>query len=79
MPKLPTLPVELAKGDIVRTASTPSDYWNLAAAGFTVEAAEENLSPQEKAARTRAANKAKEEQDTSHDGPDTTDAGTNKT
>lgn len=77
MAKLPELPVELGNADgVQRTASTPTDYWNLVARGFTVDQADSNLSPQQKAARTRAAKKAEE---TSHDGPDTTDAGTNQT
>lgn len=58
---LPELPVDVAKGDVVRTASTPAEYWGLHFAGFTVEANEENLSPQQKAARTRAAHKAEDQ------------------
>lgn len=77
---LPDLPVSLGKDGVVREAATPADYWNLVARGFSVDDAEENLSPQEKAARTRAANKEAEEKNTSHDRPQPkTDAGTNQT
>lgn len=66
----PTLPAELKNSEsgVTRTASTPGDYWDLVARGYTVEAAEADLTPQQKAARTRAVNKAKEEEQTSHDG-----------
>lgn len=66
---LPDLPVDVAKGEIVRTASTPSEYWNLVARGFTAENLEEQLTPQQKAARTRAQHKAEEEQQSSQEGP----------
>ena len=55
------LPVDLSNGQIVLTATTPSEYWNLKYKGFSEEAVEDALSPQEKAARTRAANRAKSE------------------
>lgn len=80
MPSLPELPVDLAKDGLPdRTASTPAEYWDLVARGYSLD----NLSPQKKAARTRAAKRKQEgdqveEQKTSHDGPDTTDAGTNQ-
>lgn len=65
-----SLPAELTKGDVVRSASTPSEYWTLVFQGFSTAQAgegdgEEDLSPQQKAALTRAANKAKVEDDTS--------------
>ena len=66
MPSLPELPVQVAKGDVVLTANTPSDYWDYFFRGFTVEAADEQLSPQEKAARTRARNRQQEEEKTSN-------------
>jgi hypothetical protein len=79
MPKLPELPVDVTNGEgTKRTASTPTEFWDLFARGYKV-------SPQAKAAATRRANAKKdktdqqEEQETSHDGPDTTDAGTNQT
>jgi hypothetical protein len=73
MPKMPELPVDLTKDGVKRTAETPTDYWDLLARGFSV-------SPQAKAAATRRAkkNQAQEEQETSQEGPDTTDAGTNQ-
>lgn len=66
MPK-PNLPVVLVKDDRRLTASTPSEYVDLTYKGFVVdEDAEENLTPAQKAARTRAANRAQEAQDTSN-------------
>lgn len=64
---LPSLPVDLQKGDVVLTATTPAEYINLVnGRGFR----EKELSPQEKAARTRAAKRAsgdeQSEQDTSN-------------
>lgn len=61
MPK-PNLPVVLVKDDRRLTASTPAEYVDLVYKGFVVDQdAEENLSPQQKAARTRAANRARDE------------------
>ena len=69
MTALPDLPVELGKpGSPPRTADTASDYWNLVARGYTVEGLEESLTPQQKAARTRAANKAAADEDDSQEG-----------
>lgn len=50
------LPADLTKGDATRTASTPAEYWDLVYKGFAPKG-ESDLTPQEKAARTRAANK----------------------
>lgn len=73
MATLPDLPVDLSNGQVVLTATTPSDYWSLKYRGFTEENVEDALSPQEKAARTRAAKKAAEEQDQNPDAnPDAT-------
>lgn len=73
MATLPDLPVDLSNGQVVLTATTAAEYWSLFYKGFTVEAVEESLSPQEKAARTRAARKAAEEQDQNPDAnPDAT-------
>lgn len=60
------LPRELTKGDITIEAHTAADYWNLVnGRGFTpVE-----LSPQEKAARTRKRNEA-EKSDNPDENPD---------
>jgi len=51
------LPVDLSNGQVVLTATTPSEYWSLKYKGYTEENVEDALSPQEKAARTRAAKK----------------------
>lgn len=65
---LPTLPVELHReGSPDRTASTPAEYWDLVYRGFK-PSGEAELSPQQKAARTRAANREQEEQKTSTEG-----------
>jgi len=48
------LPRDLTKGEQTLTANVAADYWNLKARGFV----EVELTPQQKAARTRAANKA---------------------
>lgn len=66
MPK-PKLPVDLQLGDRTQTAYTANEYVNLIYRGFTVvEDADADLSPAEKAARTRAANKAKSDEETSN-------------
>jgi len=64
MPK-PKLPVDLTKDGRTRTANTATDYVSLVSQGY-VAPAEEDLSPAEKAARTRAANKAREQEETSN-------------
>jgi len=63
------LPKDLQKGDgAPRTASTPAEYWNLRYAGYTevdgpavASVSYDELTPAQKAARTRAENKAREE------------------
>jgi len=66
MPK-PNLPVVLVKDDRRLTASTPAEYVDLTYKGYKVdEEAEENLTPAQKAARTRALHRAQEAQDTSN-------------
>jgi hypothetical protein len=67
MASLPDLPVDMTRGDVRRTAATPTDYWNFVAQGFVVasgaayaELSDDELTPQQKAARTRAARKAAE-------------------
>lgn len=70
------LPQDLAKGDLVRTANTPTDYHELRWQGFVpqdgpavAEKSYDELTPAQKAARTRAENKAKEDEKTSSEGP----------
>jgi hypothetical protein len=73
-----SLPADLVKNGNVRTVNTAAEYWTLFYDGYAAvdsEAGESQLTPQQKAARTRAANKAKEEQDTSNDGDTTAAAG----
>lgn len=67
-----SLPQDLSKGDRTLTASTPTEYWNLVARGFKAPD-DTDLSPQQKAARTRAARRAEEDQVTSNDGNDVVD------
>ncbi len=62
------LPRDLVKDGVTRTASTPSEYYALVYRGFTVvdgpavaELSYDELTPAQKAARTRAENKAREE------------------
>lgn len=69
------LPVDMSNGTVTQTASTPTDYWNLHARGYTevdgpavASLSDDELSPQQKAARTRAANKAAAEQEDSQEG-----------
>ena len=64
----PSLPVDLTNGKVTRTANTPSDYWDLRYQGYTevdgpatASLTHDELTPAQKAARTRAANKAKED------------------
>lgn len=74
-----SLPAVLEKDGKLRVANTANDYWTLKYQGFnTVEGVEPEavgLSPQQKGARTRAANRAQEEQDSSSEG-ETAVAGT---
>ncbi len=69
MASLPDLPVDMHNDstDVTQTASTPTDYWNLKARGYVaVEGPAvaaltyDELTPAQKAARTRAENKARE-------------------
>lgn len=76
MSSLPDLPVDMTRGDVRRTAAVPADYWNLVAQGYVVadgaayaELSEDELTPQQKAARTRAARKAAADQEDSQEGP----------
>lgn len=65
-----SLPAVLEKDGNQRTASTPAEYWDLVYRGFSASDADPDtvgLSPQQKAARTRAANKAKAESENSSD------------
>ena len=62
------LPKDLAKGDITLTASTPAEYWDLRYRGFveqdgaaTASLSYDELTPAQKAARTREQNKAREQ------------------
>ncbi len=62
------LPRDLAKGDVTRTASTPSEYYDLVYRGFTVvdgpavaSLSYEELTPAQKRARTLAEKKAQEQ------------------
>lgn len=76
------LPRDLVKDGLTRTASTPSEFYDLVYRGFTVvdgpavaELSYDELTPGQKAARTRAENKAREEAeknavDTSNDAVD---------
>lgn len=61
------LPAELSKDGQTRTAASAGEYWDLVYRGFSAEAAESDLTPQEKAARTRAANKASQKPDENPD------------
>jgi hypothetical protein len=63
------LPRDLAKGDVTRTATSPSEYWDLVYRGYSVvdgpavaSLSYEELTPAQKAARTRAEHKAQQEQ-----------------
>jgi len=80
MPK-PKLPVVLVKDERRLTATTPAEYVDLTYKGYVVDQeAEENLTPAQKAARTRAANAAADAQKTSNDQTSTPDpAGTANT
>ncbi len=60
------LPKDVRKGDQTRTAHTPADYWSYRYQGYTdvdgpavAEVSYEELTPAQKAARTRAENEAK--------------------
>ena len=69
MPK-PKLPVDLTKDGHTRTATTAAEYVALTYRGYQAPS-EEDLTPQQKAARTRAENKARGEQETSNDATST--------
>ena len=65
MPK-PKLPVDLAKGDHTRTAYTANEYTDLVFRGYEAVEVEEDLTPAQKAVRTREANKQQAAEDTSN-------------
>jgi hypothetical protein len=64
------LPRDLEKDGRRRTATTPSEYWNLFYSGYVpvdgpavAEVSYDELTPAQKAARTRAEKKAQEDGD----------------
>lgn len=75
-----SLPATLVKDGREREAVTANDYWSLVYQGYKNADSEEGraeLTPAQKRARTLAAKKAAQEQDTSSDGDGSTDtAGT---
>lgn len=66
-----SLPATLVKDGRQRVANTATDYWTLRYQGFqdaNSEAGQAELSPQQKGALTRAANRAAKEAEKSSDG-----------